>query len=92
MFSMLQTWWKSKTVNLMDLIIGSQSISGLHLGLLAMNERDVVKEALDKIFVMYQDGSIKPTIHSTCKFEDVVDATKVLAERRNIGKVLLEVD
>lgn len=90
-FNKLSMWWKSKIL-LLDIIMGNRSVSGLHLGLLAINERDVVHEALDKIFNMYQDGLIKPTIDSTWKFEDVIEATKLLADRRNVGKVILEID
>lgn len=90
--SMLQTWWKTKSVNMIELIKGNQAVAGLHLGLLALNERDLVNEALLKIFEMFRDGSIKPNVHSTWNFDNIVEATKLLAERRNIGKVLLELD
>lgn len=76
----------------MDLITGSQSVSGLHLGLLALYERDVVNEVFAKICDLYERQKISPKIDSTWKFHQIVEATKILAERRNVGKVILEVN
>lgn len=91
-FTLLQTWWQSKNIRPLDLILNNHSISGIHLGLLALNDRNVITEALTKIYEMFQNGTIQPRIDSIWKISDIIDATKVLSERRNIGKVLLEID
>lgn len=64
-------------------------IAGLHLGILAEKEPEKVKKNFEYICHLLFTGRIKPRIDSVWPMDDVVKATKVLAERRNVGKVLL---
>lgn len=67
-------------------------MSGLHLGVLAEKDPTYVRNALQEIYTLFLNNKIKPKIDSIWGFDEIVDATKLLAERRNIGKVLLKVD
>lgn len=87
---LLKLWWQTEYVKPIDLVMNSTSVSGLHLAILLEKEPDKVKKALKTIFSLVERGKVKPKIHSVWNFEDIVEATKVLAERRNVGKVLIK--
>lgn len=66
-------------------------ISGVHLGTFIEKDPSKVRTYLAKIFDLLREGKIKPRIDSVWTLDEIVEATKVLAERRNVGKVLLAV-
>lgn len=91
-FSLLKTNWFTKDVSVTTLILKSQSVGGLHLGVLVEKDSTRVRSALQEIYTLFLSNKIKPKIDSIWDLDKIVDATKLLAERRNIGKVLLKVD
>ncbi|CAH0564081.1 unnamed protein product [Brassicogethes aeneus] len=88
--SLLKLWWTTKTISPESLIMNNRTCSGLHLGTLMELEPQKVDLALKKILGMLNDGKINPRIHCTYPLEEIVSATKDLANRKNIGKVLLK--
>ncbi|KAF2897023.1 hypothetical protein ILUMI_09139 [Ignelater luminosus] len=90
--TLLKAWWNMKEISPTSLIVNNRSVSGLHLGILAQKERTKICETLDTLFVLMREGKIKPKIDSIWPLEDVVTATKILAERCNVGKVLLSIN
>lgn len=81
-----------KEISPTSLIVNNRSVSGLHLGILAQKERTKICETLDTVFALTREGKIKPKIDSIWPLEDVITATKILAERCNVGKVLLSIN
>lgn len=64
-------------------------MAGLNLATLIEKNDAVVREAWFKVLEYLKEGKIKPRIHATWPIEKIVDATKELAERKNVGKVLI---
>ncbi|KAF5285918.1 hypothetical protein FQA39_LY04379 [Lamprigera yunnana] len=89
LFNMFKVWWQTKDVEAADLILNNRCVSGLHLGVLAEKEPLKVHEALEKMFSLLRTEKIKPIIYHTLTVEEIVTASKILAERKNVGKVLL---
>lgn len=89
--SMLKSWWSTKNVNLTSLIVQNRIVGGIHLGTLLENDYARVRDALAHIFQLLAQGHVKPRIHAIEPMSRIVEATKLLAERKNIGKVLLSV-
>ncbi|XP_018330251.1 synaptic vesicle membrane protein VAT-1 homolog [Agrilus planipennis] len=90
--SMLKAWWNMKSVSPEILVRNNRVIAGLHLGTLIEKDRKRVTEALHAIFSLLKEGKIQPKIDSVWKIDQIVDATKVLAQRQNVGKVLLTLE
>lgn len=87
--NLIKFWWNTKKINPLDLIMKNRVVAGLNLATLIETDADKIKEVFAKIFELLKDGKIKPKIHSVWPIEKFVDATKELAERRNVGKVLI---
>ncbi|MFZ0520619.1 MAG: zinc-binding dehydrogenase [Candidatus Acidiferrales bacterium] len=70
----------------------SQNISviGISLGKLAARGA-MLRGELDEIFKLYAAGKVKPVIGKTFPFADAASAHKYIQERKNIGKVILNV-
>lgn len=85
----IETLMKGADVSLKSLIMNTVTVSGLHLGVVAEKEPHFFKEVLSKIFNLYLSKKINPRIHCVMTFENVIEATKLLQTRKNIGKVLL---
>lgn len=66
-------WWQVDKLKPLKLFDENRSVSGFHLRhlLYKQNGHDYVKEVVEKIFKLWQDGQIKPIIDSTYAFEDV---------------------
>ncbi|XP_063243054.1 synaptic vesicle membrane protein VAT-1 homolog [Bacillus rossius redtenbacheri] len=92
LWSMLKAWWTTKNVSPTDLIMKNRVAAGLHLGQLVEKDPVRVRQAVKHLFELYQQGKIRPKIDSQWPLDKVVEATKVLAERRNVGKVLLTIN
>lgn len=89
--NLLKLWWNTKNINPLDLVMNNRTVSGLHLAVLLENEPTKVTSALNEIFNLLRKGAIKPRIHTVCKLDEIVEASKILAERKNIGKVVIEI-
>ncbi|MFZ0581915.1 MAG: zinc-binding dehydrogenase [Candidatus Acidiferrales bacterium] len=70
----------------------SQNISviGISLGKLAARGA-MLRGELEEIFKLYAAGKVKPVIGKTFPFADAASAHKYIQERKNIGKVILNV-
>lgn len=88
-FTKLKGWWSTKNVYLEDLIVHNRVAAGLHLGTLIEENPKKVREALKKIFVLLEENKLMVKIHSVVPMYDIVEAMKLLAERKNVGKVLI---
>ncbi|KAJ3617498.1 hypothetical protein MTP99_007211 [Tenebrio molitor] len=89
LFTFFKSWMATKNVRLIDLIMNNRVVTGLHLGTLIEKDGQKVRDALEKIFKMFEEGKLKVKIHSVHPMENVVEASRLLAERKNVGKVLI---
>lgn len=88
-------WWQSDKIKPVKLFEEhNKSISGFSLRqfLYQQNGEQHVRQTVEKVYNLYLDGKIKPTIDSRFAFEDFNDAMLRLHERQNIGKVILDVN
>jgi len=51
-----------------------------------------MEQAQTRLYQMYDDGSIKPIIHSTHDLKDLPQALGLIEKRRSYGKVIVKVD
>lgn len=79
-------------VPLERLIVKNQIVAGLHLGTLLETDPEKVRRTLNILYELIENDQIKPVIHSIFLMDDIVEATKVLAERKNVGKVLIRME
>jgi NADPH:quinone reductase-like Zn-dependent oxidoreductase len=91
-FSAAKSWWQVDKLKPLKLFDENRSVSGFHLRhlLYKQNGHDYVKEVVEKVFKLWQDGQIKPLIDSTFALEDIPEAMQKLHERKNIGKITLD--
>lgn len=79
------------TCSLERLIVKNQIVAGLHLGTLLEDNPEKVRKALEFLYTLLENGAIKPVIHTVLPMNKIVEATKLLADRKNFGKVLISV-
>jgi NADPH2:quinone reductase len=65
------------------------SLVGLNLGGYHERQPDLLREASQALFDLYQLGRLKPLVSATYPMERAAEALQELAERRTVGKLLL---
>ena len=74
--------------NLMDQMGDSKSVIGLNM-LTLWDDRGTLEPWISPLLEMIEDGSINPVVSDTVPFDNAAEAHRILAERRNVGKVVL---
>ncbi|XKL60105.1 hypothetical protein PGB90_001121 [Kerria lacca] len=87
----MKSWWNTKNIRVVDLIINNWIVAGLNLANLIENTPEKVHDVMNIIFEMCINGKIKPRIDSVYNINEVTDAMKKLANRKNIGKVIIKI-
>jgi len=72
----------------MSLMGQNRGVLGVNVGHL-WNEVGILRRQLDALMVLYGAGAVKPVIDSKVPFDDAPAAHRRIAERKNVGKVLL---
>ncbi|MFT3769797.1 MAG: medium chain dehydrogenase/reductase family protein [Minicystis sp.] len=72
----------------MSLMNTNRGVAGVNIGHL-WHEMDMLKEELDAIVALYNEGKIKPRVSDVVPFDRAADAHRIIQERRNVGKVVL---
>jgi len=92
LFSLAKFWWQVDKVSPMKLFDENKSLSGFNLRQLLYQQGrdDYVRDIVDKVYKLYSEGQIKPTIDSSWAFEDIPEAMQKLHDRKNIGKIVLD--
>ena len=67
----------------------NQGAFGFHLGMIRQR-KDLVQRYGKILFEWLEERSIKPVIDSLFELENAEDAHQYIADRKNIGKVLLK--
>lgn len=68
----------------------SSYVSGFNLHELRNNAPAEFARGWKEVLEMIVDGKLQPRIDSVWKFEDIVEASKQITERKNIGKVIIK--
>ncbi len=69
----------------------NKGYAGVNMGRL-FNETDVLKQAMDDLFKLFEAGKIRPHVEHTFPFSEAKAAFAALEQRKNTGKVLLRPD
>lgn len=90
MFQILRTWWNTAVIKPVDLIVNSRTVSGFHLNNVKDRLPHRYRQAMQFLLELYNRRAIEgPRIDSVYPFNQIVEASKRLSERKNIGKVIL---
>jgi NADPH:quinone reductase-like Zn-dependent oxidoreductase len=74
--------------NLIDLMETSRTIVGLNM-LELWDARGTLAPFVDPLLPRIEDGTVQPVVAAEVPFADAPEAHRMLAERRNVGKVVL---
>jgi NADPH2:quinone reductase len=72
-------------------LLKNMSVMGLWWGSYRMHKPLLMEQAQARLYRMYDQGSIKPIIHSMHDFKDLPDALTLIENRRSYGKVVIKV-
>lgn len=92
--NMFKAWWKSLSINSMEIITENKSISGYHLGVL-LNTPSFHKTAIidiNALLDLYESKKIKIQLDNTYGFSKIGEAMKRMHARLNFGKIILKPD
>lgn len=74
--------------NLIDQMSESKAIIGLNM-LRLWDDRGTLQPWTDPLAALIEDGTVQPVVSDAVPFDQAPDAHRIIAERRNVGKVLL---
>lgn len=91
-FSIARSWWQVDKVSPIKLFDENKSLMGFNLRQLLYQQdgSEYVRKTVEKVFALWADGKIKPTIDSTWAYEDIAEAMQKMHDRKNIGKIVLD--
>ncbi|ROT69606.1 Synaptic vesicle membrane protein VAT-1-like protein [Penaeus vannamei] len=90
LWCILKTWWNTKNVSPQSLIMKNHAVAGFHLTELRKRDPKAFRKGWMEVRDMIADGVLRPRIDSVWKFEEIVEASKQISERKNIGKVIIK--
>jgi NADPH:quinone reductase-like Zn-dependent oxidoreductase len=74
--------------NLIDQMQNSKAFIGLNM-LTLWKDRGSLRPWLEPVVELINDGTVRPVVHEAVPFANAAEAHRILAERRNVGKVVL---
>lgn len=91
-FSAARCWWQVDKVSPLKLFDENKSLAGFNLRhfMYQQNGAAHVKDTVQKVFQLFQEGKIKPLLDSTWALEDVAEAMQKMHDRKNVGKIILD--
>ena len=66
----------------------SKSVIGLNM-LRLWDDRGTLEPWIEPLAALVEDGTIRPLVSDAVPFDRASDAHRIIAERRNVGKVVL---
>ncbi|XP_068203950.1 synaptic vesicle membrane protein VAT-1 homolog-like [Palaemon carinicauda] len=91
--SVVKSWWQVDKVSPLRLYEENKGIIGFNLRRLLHHQpggHERVREVIQTVYNLWQKGVAKAHIDSTYALEDITEAMTKLHERKNIGKLLLD--
>jgi NADPH2:quinone reductase len=71
------------------ILLKNISVLGLHWGAYALHDPKRIPETFNALFRLYEEGKIRPVIHSRHPLERLPAALEALAGRQTYGKVIV---
>lgn len=72
-------------------LLKNMSVIGLWWGNYRLHNPKLIEETQRQLYLMYEEGAIKPIIHSALGFTDLPVALGLLENRKSYGKVVIKV-
>jgi NADPH2:quinone reductase len=72
-------------------LLKNMSVIGLWWGNYRLHNPQLIEDTQERLYQMYNDGAVKPVIHSSVGFTDLPAALELLENRKSYGKVVLKV-
>ncbi|KAK4298399.1 hypothetical protein Pmani_029250 [Petrolisthes manimaculis] len=91
--NVVKSWWQVDKVSPLRLYEDNKGIIGFNLRRLLHHQpggEERVRNVVQEVFRLWQSGVAKAHIDSTHALEDVTDAMTKMHERKNVGKLLLD--
>ncbi|KAK7074864.1 hypothetical protein SK128_013835 [Halocaridina rubra] len=90
LWRVLKTWWQTKTVSPHSLVMNNNGVAGFNLHELRSKDFDTFLCGWKEITCQVASDKLHPRVDSVWKFESIVEASKQISERKNIGKVIIK--
>ncbi|XP_045599351.2 synaptic vesicle membrane protein VAT-1 homolog [Procambarus clarkii] len=90
LWRIFKTWWTTKSVSPYTLIMNNHAVAGFHLSELGNKDPTTFRQGWKEVLEMINVGKLCACIDSVWNFDQIVEATKQIAERKNIGKVIIK--
>jgi NADPH2:quinone reductase len=68
------------------------SVIGLWWGNYRLHNPRLIEDTQKRLYQMYEEGQIKPVIHSLVAFNDLPSALELVESRKSYGKIVIKVD
>ncbi|XP_063871322.1 synaptic vesicle membrane protein VAT-1 homolog-like [Scylla paramamosain] len=91
--SVVKSWWQVDKVSPLRLYEDNRGIIGFNLRRLLHHQpggHEKVRNVVETVYKLWQSGVVKAHIDSTYALEDVTDAMTKMHDRKNVGKLLLD--
>ena len=88
LFAALKMWWQMPKFDPLRMMNSNKAVFGVHLG--TWENDEIMKEQMEDIVRMYQNGNLTPVVDSIFKLDEVSKAHYYMHERKNKGKILLD--
>ncbi|CAL4066439.1 unnamed protein product, partial [Meganyctiphanes norvegica] len=92
-FSVAKSWWQVDKVSPLKLYDDNRGIIGFNFRRLLHHQAggaERVRTVVERVYRLWQEGVVRAHIDSTHALEDVAEAMAKMHERRNIGKLILD--
>jgi NADPH2:quinone reductase len=73
------------------ILLKNMSVIGLWWGNYRLYNPQLVEQTRQRLYQMYEEGQIKPVIHSSIEFKNLPQALELIESRKSYGKVVLKV-
>ncbi|MCT4583082.1 MAG: zinc-binding dehydrogenase [Flavobacteriales bacterium] len=90
MLPTLDLAWKFGIYSPIQMLLHSQAIIGVNMLHIADEKPQVIKRCLDAVVKLTEEGTLKPYVGGTFKYENIGDAHALLESRKSKGKIIVE--
>jgi NADPH2:quinone reductase len=74
------------------ILLKNMSVIGLWWGNYRLHNPQLIAQTRQRLYQMYEEGQIKPVIHSSIEFKNLPQALELIESRKSYGKVVIKVE
>jgi len=74
------------------ILLKNMSVIGLWWGNYRLYNPQLIERTRQRLYQMYEEGQIKPVIHSAIEFKNLPQALELIESRKSYGKVVIKVE